>query len=52
VISIRRPRHSFLKRVRIALDQSYADEATAVVEEQLAKAGYRLAYFLGLSLKN
>jgi hypothetical protein len=29
-----------------------SDEATRVVEEQFAKAGYRLAYFLGLSLKN
>jgi hypothetical protein len=41
-----------LKRVRIPLDQNYADEATTVVEEQLAKAGYRLAYFLDLSLRN
>ena len=38
-----------LKRIRIFLDQSYADEATTVVEEQLAKAGYRLAYFLNLT---
>ena len=28
-----------LKRNRISLDQSYADEPTTVVEEQLAKAG-------------
>jgi hypothetical protein len=35
-----------LERMRISLDQSYADQATTVVEEQLAKAGYRLAYFL------
>ena len=41
-----------LKRIRIFLDQNYADEATTVVEEQLAKAGYRLAYFLNLSLRN
>ena len=38
-----------LKRIRIFLDQSHADEATTVVEEQLAKAGYRLAYFLNLT---
>jgi len=38
-----------LTRERISLDQSYVDEATAVVEEQLAKAGYRLAYFLNLT---
>ena len=41
-----------LKHMRIALDQNYADEATTVVEEQLAKAGYRLAYFLNLGLSN
>jgi hypothetical protein len=41
-----------LKRMRIPLDQNYADEAMTVVEEQLAKAGYRLAYFLDLSLRN
>ena len=41
-----------LKRMRISLDQNYAHEATTVVEEQLAKAGYRLAYFLNLSLRN
>jgi hypothetical protein len=43
---------SNLTRMRISLDQNYAHEATTAVEEQLAKAGYRLAYFLGLSLKN
>jgi hypothetical protein len=36
-----------LTRMRISLGQNYADEATIVVEEQLAKAGYRLAYLLG-----
>jgi len=41
-----------LKHMRISLDQNYADEATTVVEEQLAKAGYRLAYFLNLTLRN
>ena len=41
-----------LTHMRISLDQNYADEATIVVEEQLAKAGYRLAYFLDLSLMN
>jgi len=41
-----------LKHMRISLDQSYADEATIVVEEQLAKAGYRLAHVLNLSFKN
>jgi hypothetical protein len=41
-----------LTRTRIPLDQNYSDEATTIVEEQLAKAGYRLAYFLNLSLKN
>ena len=41
-----------LKHIRISLDQNYADEATIVVEQQLAKAGYRLAYLLNLSLKN
>ena len=41
-----------LKRTRISLGQSYADEATTVVEEQLAKAGYRLAYVLNLSFRN
>jgi hypothetical protein len=40
-----------LKRGRISLDQNYADEATPVVEEQSAKAGYRLAYFLNLSVR-
>ena len=39
-----------LKRMRIFLDQSYTDEATSVVEEQLAKAGYRLAYVLKILL--
>ena len=41
-----------LKRMRISLDQNYAHESTTAVEEQLAKAGYRLAYFLNLSLRN
>ena len=41
-----------LRRTRISLDQSYADEATAVVEKQLAKAGYKLANVLNLSLRN
>jgi hypothetical protein len=41
-----------IKHVRIFLDQNYADEATTVVEEQLAKAGYRIAYFLNRSLRN
>jgi hypothetical protein len=41
-----------LKHTRISLDQNYADEATTVVEEQLAKAGYRLAYVLNVSLRN
>jgi len=41
-----------LKRVRIFLDQNYADEATTVVKEQLAKAGYRLAHVLNLSFRN
>ena len=41
-----------LTRTRISLDQKYADEATTIVEEQLAKAGDRLAYFLNLSLRN
>ena len=40
-----------LKRMRIFLDQNYTDEATTVVEEQLAKAGYRLAYVLNLTLR-
>jgi hypothetical protein len=39
-----------LKRTRILLDQNYADEATTVVEEQLAKAGYRLAHVLNVAL--
>jgi len=43
---------SDLKRVRIFLDQNYADKATTVVEEQLAKAGYRLAHVLNLSFRN
>jgi hypothetical protein len=38
--------------MRISLGQSYADEATTVVEEQLAKAGYRLAYLLNRTLRN
>jgi hypothetical protein len=38
--------------MRISLDRNYADEATTVAEGQLAKAGYRLAYFLNLSLRN
>jgi hypothetical protein len=41
-----------LTRTRIPLNQNYSDEATTVVEEQLAKAGYRLVYFLNLSLSN
>jgi hypothetical protein len=41
-----------LKRMRIPLDQGYAAEATTVVEEQLAKAGYRLAHVLNLSFRN
>ena len=41
-----------LTRMRISLGQNYADEATAVVEEQLAKAGYRLAHVLNLSFTN
>jgi hypothetical protein len=41
-----------LNHMRIFLDQNYADEATTVVEEQLTKAGYRLAYFLNLSLRH
>jgi hypothetical protein len=41
-----------LTRMRISLSQNYADEAMTVVQEQLAKAGYRLAYFLNLSLRN
>jgi hypothetical protein len=40
------------KRVRISLDQKYADAATTVVNEQLAKAGYRLAHVLNLSFRN
>jgi hypothetical protein len=39
-----------LTRGRISLDQNYADSATTIVEEQLAKAGYRLAYFLNLTV--
>jgi hypothetical protein len=41
-----------LTRTRIPLDQSYADSATTVVEEQLAKAGYRLAHVLNRSFGN
>jgi hypothetical protein len=41
-----------LKRGRISLDQDYADEATTVVEEQLAKAGYRLAHVLNRSFSD
>jgi hypothetical protein len=41
-----------LTHMRISLDQNYADEATIVVEEQLAKAGYRLAYLLNLTLRD
>ena len=41
-----------LKHMRISLDQNYADAATTVVEEQLAKAGYRLARLLNLSFRN
>jgi hypothetical protein len=41
-----------LMRMRISLDQGYAAEATAVVEEQLAKAGYRLAHVLNRSFGN
>jgi hypothetical protein len=41
-----------LTRMRIPLGQNYADEATTVVEEQLAKAGYRLAHVLNLSFKH
>ena len=41
-----------LTRMRISLDQNYADEATTIVEEQLAKAGYRLAHVLNLSFRN
>jgi hypothetical protein len=41
-----------LTHMRISLDQNYADEATTVVEEQLAKAGYRLAHVLNLSFGN
>jgi hypothetical protein len=41
-----------LTRTRIPLDQNYADEAMTLVDEQLAKAGYRLAYFLNLTLRN
>jgi hypothetical protein len=41
-----------LKRLRIPLDQNYADNATTVVEKQLAKAGYRLAHVLNRSFGN
>ena len=39
-------------RTRIPLDQNYADSATTIVEEQLAKAGYRLAHVLNRSFRN
>jgi len=35
-----------LEQARITLPQGYVDAATTVIEEQLAKAGYRLAYVL------
>ena len=41
-----------LTHMRISLDQNYADSATTVVEEQLAKAGYRLAHVLNRSFGN
>lgn len=41
-----------LTHMRIPLDQIYADSATTVVEEQLAKAGYRLAHVLNRSFGN
>jgi len=33
-----------------SLPQDYADAAATVIEEQLAKAGYRLAYILNRAL--
>ena len=41
-----------LTRTQIPLDQNYADSATTIVEEQLAKAGYRLAHVLNRSFRN
>ena len=41
-----------LEQTRISLPQDYADAATTVIEEQLAKAGYRLAYILNRALGN
>ena len=41
-----------LKQMRISLSQEYVDTARTVIEEQLAKAGYRLAYVLTQALGN
>jgi hypothetical protein len=41
-----------VKHMRMSLDQNYVHEVTMAIEVQLAKAGYRLAYFLNLSLSN
>jgi len=39
-----------LEQTRIALSDDYLQRAAPVVEEQLAKAGYRLAYLLNRAL--
>ena len=39
-----------MEQTRIALSEDYVHQAEAVVEEQLAKAGYRLAYLLNRAL--